>query len=373
MPTTTTASLIVPEVIADLVETKLGDRITLLPLAVQDNSLQGQPGDTLKFPAFRYIGKADEVAENGEVTATELTSFATPVTVKKFAKAVQITDEARLSGVGDPVGEAAAQLAQSIDHAADDALFGSLAGLPVNRIFKLTAPLTADTLADALTMYGDALDGEKILLVSPDQFAALRKDPDYIRASDIGQRMINSGIVGEIWGCQILVSSKIKKDDALGETRSYVIKPGALRLVNKRGTIVEVEREAKYMRDTIFASKHCAAYLYDASKVIAASIFHGLQELAVGAKSIAGSASGTTRIVLEDGMTPTPAGYTWKVLMNTAAASGFVYNTAIPTALPWTNNETDIPAATNTYAHLALVDAGNKPIKFISLPIVKAP
>ena len=51
------ANLVIPEVIGDLVETKLGNNITLLPLATQDNTLVGQPGDTLKFPAFEYIGK----------------------------------------------------------------------------------------------------------------------------------------------------------------------------------------------------------------------------------------------------------------------------------------------------------------------------
>lgn len=35
------ANLVIPEVIADLVEGKLGDNITLLPLATEDNTLVG--------------------------------------------------------------------------------------------------------------------------------------------------------------------------------------------------------------------------------------------------------------------------------------------------------------------------------------------
>ncbi len=370
MPTTTTANLIIPEVVADLVESKLGDKVTLLPLTVQDNTLQGQPGDTLNFPAFRYIGKADEIAENAEITPSLLSSYTVPAKVKKYAKAVQITDEARLSGFGDPVGEAASQLAHSIDHAIDDALFEQLGFLPLGRILP-TAGLSAASVADALALFGEDLDGEKVILVDAVGFAALRKDPDFIRASDMGQRAIFSGVVGEIWGCQIVISNKIKQDDTLKEKRYPILKPGALRLINKAGTILEVEREAKYMRDTIFASKHCAAYLYDDSKAVALSMQFGVQQVDAeqfGIQSVAG-ATGKTRIIIPDNLTPT--GFKWQIVLNTNASHAFAFGSAVTGATNWTNSETEIAAGSNTYAHVVLVDANLKPYKYASLPIVK--
>lgn len=371
MPTTTKASLIIPEVLADLVETKLGARVTLLPLATQDNTLQGQPGDTLKFPAFRYIGKADEVAENGQVVPSELSSFSVSSTVKKYAKAVQLTDEARLSGFGDPVGEAASQLAYSIDHAVDDALFAQLDTLPTGRIFPITA-LSAASVADALTLFGEDLEGPKVIIVDPAGFAALRKDQNFIRASDLGQRAIFSGVVGEIWGCQIMVSNKVKSSATLGEKRYYIIKPGALRLVNKQGTFIEVQREAQFMRDNIFASKHCAAYLYDVSRIAAASVLSAVQTLdpAVGfATTPAGS--GKYAIVIEESYQPTPPGYSWRYLVDTIPVFNATLDAAISGSLPWVSNTTAISAGTNTYVHLVLVDSANKAIKKVDLPINK--
>lgn len=47
---TTTANLIIPEVIADYVETKLVDAIRLSPLARIDRTLQGNPGDEVTLP-----------------------------------------------------------------------------------------------------------------------------------------------------------------------------------------------------------------------------------------------------------------------------------------------------------------------------------
>lgn len=58
MSTTLTSNLIIPEVVSGLIDSNLGDGITLLPLAEMDDTLVGQPGDTLKFPVFAYIGNA---------------------------------------------------------------------------------------------------------------------------------------------------------------------------------------------------------------------------------------------------------------------------------------------------------------------------
>jgi N4-gp56 family major capsid protein len=189
------ANLVIPEVIADLVEGKLGDNITLLPLATEDNTLVGQPGDTLKFPAFKYIGKATVIAENGQIETGKLEAGTTQATVHKYAKGISITDEARLSGHGDPMGEAAKQLARAIDQGVDDELFSVLNGVGVSRK-HINTTISADNIADALVLFGEDLTGDKVLLTDAAGFAALRKDNDYIRASDLGQRMITDEIVG---------------------------------------------------------------------------------------------------------------------------------------------------------------------------------
>jgi len=370
MAETLVTNLVVPEVIADLVETELGARVTLLPVTAQDDTLTGQPGDTLKFPAFSYIGAADAVSENGLITASLLSSVSKPVSVKKYAKAVTLTDEARLSGYGDPVGEAARQLAHAIDHAVDDALFAQLAACPYSRLYPITA-LSASAIADALTLFGDELEGDKLLLVDPAGFAALRKDTSYIRASDLGQRMIFSGVVGEVWGCQIVVSTKIKADATLKEFRYYIVKPGALRLVNKQGTFLEVKREAEYMRDTLYASKHCAAYLYDDSKVVGLTIPSAIQtilESATGIHCVDGG-SGKTCIVIPEAYAPAPFGCKWVYKLSDTTVT-LVFGTAVSGYTDWVSSATAITCA-NAYAHIVLVDAANKPLKYVEgTPVV---
>ena len=363
------ASLVIPEVIADLVETKLGDNITLLPLAVEDNTLVGQPGDTLKFPAFKYIGKAAVVNENGQIQTGKLEAGTTEATVHKYAKGISITDEARLSGHGDPMGEAAKQLARAIDQGVDDELFSVLNSVGVSRK-HINTTISADNIADALVLFGEDLTGDKVLLTDAAGFAALRKDGDYIRASDMGQRMITDEVVGEVWGCQILISNKIKTDTTVNEKNYFIVKPGALRLVNKRGTQVEVQREADYMRDNIFASKHCVAYLYDASKVVALTQFTGLQALtaASGIETEEGD-SGKTKIVIPDVMAA-PAGYKWVYKLDTTATNMGTWDTELTGTTDWTSSDTEIAASSNTKAHVVLVNATNsKPVKTITVAV----
>ena len=361
--------LIIPEVIADMVEGAFGEKSALLPLATLDKTLMGVPGDTLKFPAFRYIGKAEEVAENGEVSPGILSADTVSATVRKYAKAVRITDEARLSGFGDPLGEAARQLARAIDHAVDDALFERLSDAGSARKYPV-GQLSSDGVADALSLFGEDLAGEKVLLTDAKGYAALRKDPAYIRASDIGQKMILTGVVGEIWGCQIVVSDKIKEDPVKKERQHYILKPGALRLVAKTGTQVEVDREASHMRDTLYASKHCAAYLYDASRVVSLCQFTGLETLPqdCGMESVP-SGVGQTALTIPAHLAA-PAGYKWVLALDDVAADMGAFGGAVTGSADWQGDEAPITTGGKLYLHALLVSRESmKPVKTITLEV----
>jgi len=50
--TTTMTQMINPEVLADMVNAALPKALRFTPLADVDTTLQGQPGNTLKFPAW---------------------------------------------------------------------------------------------------------------------------------------------------------------------------------------------------------------------------------------------------------------------------------------------------------------------------------
>lgn len=267
MAVTKKTDLIIPEVLADMINGKLADEIMFAPLAKIDTTLVGNAGDSVKLPKFAYIGDAEDVGEGEAIPISKLTASSKSVTVKKAGKGVIITDEAMLSGYGDPVGQAAAQLKTSIAQKVDNDCHSSLKDINASMtVGDGTAPLTANLVADALVKFGQNIQGEKILLISPAQLAELRKDENYINGSDISTEMLMKGTVGMIHGCQIVLSDKIKSSG--GVFNNFIVKPGALAIFLKREVGVETDRDIVHKTTTTTADKHYAAYLYDESKAI---------------------------------------------------------------------------------------------------------
>ena len=114
MAMTKIQDLVNPKVMADMISAKINKKIVVAPFAKVDESLSGVPGDTIVVPQYAYIGDAVDVAEGVEVDTTNLVTTTTNAVIKKAMKAVELSDEAVLSGYGNPIGETNNQLALAI-------------------------------------------------------------------------------------------------------------------------------------------------------------------------------------------------------------------------------------------------------------------
>lgn len=258
------ADLIDPQVLADLIDTKLVDAIRFAPLAVIDTTLVGRPGSTVTVPRYAYIGDATTVAEGADIPIVKLEQDSVPATIHKLAKGTQITDEAVLSGFGNPVEEGADQLVLSIASALDNEMLGVLNGIEAPMIHTGTAGgLVPDDVNNALEKFGEDVDGMKVLVCAPALHTKLRATKEWVPASEIAANMLIRGSVGEAYGCQVVVSNKLKTSG-----NAFIVKPGALRIFLKRDTLVETARDIVNKSTIATADKHEVCYLYDASKAI---------------------------------------------------------------------------------------------------------
>lgn len=210
--TTKIADLINPEVMADMISAKIQNKIVVAPFAKVDTSLVGQPGDTITVPQYAYIGDAVDVAEGVAAETVKLTASTTQVTVKKAMKAVELTDEAVLSGYGNPVGETNNQLAKSIaskvDNDAMDALYNA-------QLFYDGSgeQISYESIVNAIDIFDEEINTEKVMFVSPKQVTRLRKDSDFTSADKygVGMNVIMTGEIGRIANTRIVPSRKVKE------------------------------------------------------------------------------------------------------------------------------------------------------------------
>jgi hypothetical protein len=262
MAETKLTNMIDPEVMASMISATLPNKIKFAPLAKIDTTLAGRPGSTLTVPKFAYIGPAEDVAEGVSIGITTLTTSDTDFTIKKAAKAVEITDEAVLSGLGNPIGEATNQLQMSIADKIDEDLVTCLEGATL--VHNDPGTFDLDTVANGLDLFTDEDDETKVMVMHPSDASVLRKSVAgaWQRYTDLGDSIVVNGTYGAVLDAQVVRSRRVTRGLA------HIVKPGALTIFMKRGAQVETDRDILAKSTVISADEHYGTYLYDESKAV---------------------------------------------------------------------------------------------------------
>ena len=282
MTMTKLSNMINPEVMAEMMSAKVAKKVAVIPFARVDTTLEGQAGNTITLPVFGYIGDASNVEEGASIGASALSTTHKQFTIKKIAKGVDITDEAILSGYGDPVGEANRQLAnalaQKVDQDAIDALYG--ASLKYDDISN---KISYAGIVDAIDKFEEEYNTEKVLFINPKQLSQLRKDADFTSADKYvnGNYIAVNGEIGKIANCRVVVSKRVKEDDTHAGYVNPIVKlsfdteteeaSSALTIFLKKGVAVETDRDIDKQINMIRASEHYICALTDQSKVVLAT------------------------------------------------------------------------------------------------------
>ena len=282
MAITKLSNLINPEVMADMISATVTKKVAVIPFVKTDTTLQGQPGNTITIPVFGYIGDASDVAEGASIGAEALTTTDKQFTIKKIGKGVDLTDEALLSGYGDPVGEANRQLAkaisQKIDQDAIDALYtGSLT------FDGSASKISYANIVDAIDKFEEEYNTEKIIFVHPKQVSQLRKDADFTSADKYvnGNYIAVNGEIGKIANARVVASKRVKENEGNTGYVNPIVKltydaeteqdTSALTIFLKRGVLLETGRDIDKQVNNIRATEHYVVALTDESKVVLAT------------------------------------------------------------------------------------------------------
>ena len=103
-----------PQVVSDMINAKVTAKAAMTGYIKVDSTLQGVPGSTVTVPRWGYIGAAEDYEEGQPIDTTKMAFTTASYGIKKIGKGVMLTDEAQLSGYGNPMGTATNQIAMSI-------------------------------------------------------------------------------------------------------------------------------------------------------------------------------------------------------------------------------------------------------------------
>lgn len=272
--TTKTAQVINPEVMADMVSSKLPEMIKFAPLAYVEKELVGVPGDTLTVPKWTYSGDATDIEEGEAIPVDQIGTKKQTMTIKQTGKAVEITDKAALTAHGDIYTEAANQITLAIANKVDNDII-TVAKTATQNITE--APISVANIDKALAIFNDEDDAKYVALVNPKDAIKLRADAgqNWLRGSEIGADIIISGTFGEVAGVQIVRAKKVE------EGKGYLVKIsstntdtddnakyGAFVINLKRDIEVEKDRDILKKTTVFSGDEYYGVYLYDDTKVV---------------------------------------------------------------------------------------------------------
>lgn len=271
------SDLIDPEVMGDMVSARIPKKLRVAPFAKIDDTLAGVPGDTITVPAYTYIGDAADVAEGGEVAIEKMTTSTRKATIKKAMKGIGLTDEAVLSGYGNPVGEANTQLALAIAAKIDNDCMDAL--LTASLTYDGSAAINYNGIVDAVDLFEEEMGcSDKVMFIHPKQVTQLRKNADFISADKYQPGVSLTGEIGMIAGCRLVPSKKVPLSDGVYTCPIVKLESDpevddeipALTIYRKRDVNIETERKPKTRTTEITADEFYVAVLSNEAKVVLA-------------------------------------------------------------------------------------------------------
>ncbi|GHA19396.1 phage head protein [Streptomyces echinoruber] len=273
MAKTTSALMIVPEVWGDMAQAEfLGKvRVAGSSAVVEDNTLEGAPGEEIEFPKWGALGDLDELDEATPMTPVAMSTKSAKAVIKEAGKAVEITDKAKLVSLGDPEAEARRQFgvlaARKVDAdlitqaQADETAQGGGTPLKFTTAAGQTKFTWAGAMVPAIGQFGDEWEPSDFagLFINSAQLTEAMLDPQFVDADKLGngESAAASGSIGRIGGVNVFVTNRVAAGKFL------LVKTGALGLLYKRRPLVESDRDILARSTVVTTTLHYAVKRLD--------------------------------------------------------------------------------------------------------------
>lgn len=273
MAVTLSTDLYTPEVWADLAYDKfVGKAIVAGSSAVVvDDSLVGEPGDTVNFPKWMNLTDMTDLAETDVLVPQKLKQSNSQATIKEAGKAVEWTDKAKLTGIGNVQDEAIRQFgilaARKVDADLLAAAVATITGGTTYadgttatdssaKTLTATGGLTWANIVKAGLIFGDEFDPSEFagLYINSAASEVMLNDEKFIQAAQTanGNTLVNGGFLGTKNGLRVFMTNRLATSKAL------LLKNNSLGLMYKRRPLVEQDRDILARTTVVATNMHYA-------------------------------------------------------------------------------------------------------------------
>jgi N4-gp56 family major capsid protein len=273
MAQTTASLMIVPEVWGDMAQAQFTGavRVAGSSAVIEDSTLEGAPGDTIHFPKWGALGELDTLTETTAMVPTAMSTSDATATIKEVGKAVEITDKARLTSLGDPEAEARRQFgilaARKVDAEliaqaqADETAQGGGTPYAFTTAAGQTKLTWAGAIVPAIGQFGDEWEPDDFagLFINSTQLGEAMIDDQFVNADKLGNgaSAAVTGSIGRIAGVPVYVTNRVAAGKFL------LIKNNSLGLLYKRRPLVESDRDILARSTVVTTTMHYAVKRLD--------------------------------------------------------------------------------------------------------------
>lgn len=254
-------AIIVPEVYANLVTEKVQGKVKISQLAENIGVLSGNVGDTVTFPMFKALSDAVLMAKGDSITPEQLAQTSSSKTIMQYGKGVKVYDIEDLTALGRMLENGAEQQARIFARALDNEL---VKDIDANAILKSSTvganEIAESELINGFQLFGDEQDNDEMAgivinsLLAPSFYTMngfIKSDVTY---SKEGNGIIRNGVIGFYRGTIPVILSDVNTYDSTKlESKTYIIKKGALGIMPKRNVLVEEQRHAETKSTDLYA------------------------------------------------------------------------------------------------------------------------
>lgn len=271
-------ALVIPQIMADCVNEKLGVSLKMGQLAVDVTNEVADIttcGDEINFPKYDRVASVGNVTKGVALVPASVSMTENKATIKQTGGAVRIFDKDEKQIKGATLDNMAQQLVDAIVQDLDSSLSATMDTEATKKSPTASATaITFDEVLNAMSLFGDSIEADSWsgLAINSRLLPSFLKMPEFTSVEKTYQSanngIIKNGLVGYILSTPVVLTNNGTYDSVKSECKSYMIKKGALGYVKQQDVTLEIEREGKLLANDIIVSDLYATKVMDADGIV---------------------------------------------------------------------------------------------------------